>query len=92
MEAKMTKKFGKVTSLASTCWMGLLVVGAIGIALNWNLFLVLGVAVVAFGAGLGVIYLPGFLKAWHAREQARIEKKAHELAEKMKPSDDAAES
>ena len=81
----MKRAWSRVTSLASACWMGLLVLGGIGVAVNWNLFTVAGGVLVIFGVGLGVIFLPGLMRQWHAKTTQVIEREAKELTDKLTP-------
>lgn len=73
----------KLISLTTTLLMILIVLMVVGIAVNWNLFVVLALFMPIALVGYLVIILPSKLKKLHADLEAKVEKKIDEGINKI---------
>lgn len=71
---KHTKKKPMISSLLSVMTIVSGIIGFIGLALNWNLFLVIGGLLIILTVGILVIFLPGVFQKLYKLLYLKIDK------------------
>jgi len=85
MESKIKgNKRGQVISLLSVLAIALGVFLIVGIAINWNLFIIIAGFVPILAVGLCVIFLPGLAKILYRIIYKRIDKKLTDISEQIR--------